>query len=97
MRQNVRGAQNWGPRLTACLCLPPSVGGRDGDLQGLPSIRSLFCHRFPARIFNISIGLSCIVDDDLLVVIGCARPNQDFFIIKVDYIYSKGSMSTYIC
>jgi hypothetical protein len=67
----------------------PSVGSHDGDLHGLPSIKSLFYHHFPAINLSVSIGLSCIADDDLLALthIGCARPNQDVFIIKVDHIY----------
>jgi hypothetical protein len=43
------GACAW---FLACAC--PSVGGGDGNFQSLPSIRSLFCHHFPARDFIIS-------------------------------------------
>jgi hypothetical protein len=50
----------------------------------------LLCHHFPAINFGIFIGFSCIVDDDFLALIGCARPNQNFFIIEVDHIYWKG-------
>jgi hypothetical protein len=49
----------------------------------------VFCHHFPARNFSVFISLSCIANDGLLVLalISRARPNQDFFIIKVDHIY----------
>jgi hypothetical protein len=55
-------------------------------------MRGLFCYHFPAINFSVSIGLSCITDDDLLALalIGCARPNQDLFIIKFDHIYWDG-------
>jgi hypothetical protein len=57
--------------------LAPSAGGCDGHLQGLPSIRSLFGHYFPARIFIIFVGLSRVTDDDFFAffLIGCAGPN----------------------
>jgi hypothetical protein len=69
----------------------PGVGGHDGVLQCLPSIWGLFCHQFPVRNFGVFIGPSWVVDDDLLVfvLIGCARPNQNFFIIKVNHIRRK--------
>jgi hypothetical protein len=82
------GASTWFPAY-AC---PPSVGGGDGNFQSVPSIRSLFHHHFPARIFIIFIGLSCVADDDLLAfaLILHAGPNQDLFAIEVDHIYWEG-------
>jgi hypothetical protein len=70
----------------------PNVGGSDGNIKSLPSMRSLFSHHFPTWVFSIFIGLSYITDDDLLALslVGYARPNQDFFTIKVDHIYWKG-------
>jgi hypothetical protein len=52
-------------------------------------MRGLLRHHFPTGNFYVFFGLSCIVDDDLLALalIGHARPNQDFLIVKVDYIY----------
>jgi hypothetical protein len=49
----------------------------------------VFCHHFLARNFSVFIGLSCIADDDILALahISRTRPNQEFFIIKVDNIY----------
>jgi hypothetical protein len=70
----------------------PSVRAIDGNLQSLPSIRSPFCHHFPARVFSNLVGLSRIPDDDLLAfaLIGRARSNQDLLAIKVDHIYYEG-------
>ena len=75
--QTVCDAQNGFLRLSPCLCLPPSARGCDGHLQGLPSIRSIFCHYFPASNFIIFIGLPCVADDDFFAFsrIGCARSN----------------------
>ena len=63
----------------------PGVGGSDGNFQSFSSMRSLFSHHFPTRIFIIFIGLSRVADDDLLAfaLIGRAGPNQDFFPIQV--------------
>jgi hypothetical protein len=70
----------------------PNVGGSYGNLQSFPSNRSPFRHHFPVKVFGIFIGLSCIVDHDLLALalIDRARLNQDFFTIKVDHIYWEG-------
>jgi hypothetical protein len=74
------------------LRLPPSAGGYDGHLKGLPSIRSLLGHHFSARNHIIPIGLPCVADDYFFVFafIGCARPNQDPLALEVDHIYREG-------
>jgi hypothetical protein len=88
MRQTIRGAQNRTLLSTARLRLPLNVEGHDNDLQCLPSIWGLLCNHFPARKFGDFIILSWVTNDDLLAftLIGRARPNQDFFIVKVDHI-----------
>jgi hypothetical protein len=77
MRRTVHDAQNGCTRMVPCLHLPPSVGGGDGNIQSLPSVRSLFHHHFPARDFIILIGLSRVADDDFsaFALISCAGPN----------------------
>jgi hypothetical protein len=63
------------PAFGHLLAIAPSVC--DGNLQSLPSIRSLLGNHLPARNFIISIGLSCVADDDFLAftLIGRAGPN----------------------
>jgi hypothetical protein len=75
LSRTIRAAQNRRPHLVARPRLPRSTGHCDDDLQSLSSIWGLFCHHFPARNFGVFIGLSWIADDDLLVLIGHARPN----------------------
>jgi hypothetical protein len=88
MRQTIHGAQNRALLSVARLRLPLSVGGHDNDLQCLPSIWGLLYNHFPVRKLSDFIILSWVTDDDLLAftLIGHARPNQDFFIVKVDHI-----------
>jgi hypothetical protein len=76
----------------------PGVGGTDGNLQSLTSIRSLFRHHFPTIVLSIFIGLSCIADDDLLAfaLIGRAGTNHDFLPSKLIIFIGKCSMSTCI-
>jgi hypothetical protein len=81
------GAHAWFPAY-AC----PQRGGHDGNFQSLSSIGSPLRHHFPAKVFIIFIGFSCIADDDLLgfALIGHAWLNQDFLAIKVDHVYWEG-------
>jgi hypothetical protein len=90
VRRTVRDAQHG--LLLLGLRLPPSAGGRDGQLKSLPSIGSLLGHHFPARNFMNPIGLSCVADDYLFVfaLIGCVWPNQDPLALKVDHFHRKG-------
>jgi hypothetical protein len=53
VRQTIRNAQHGLLLLPLGLCLPPSAGGRDGQLKSLASIRSLLGHHFPARSLMI--------------------------------------------
>jgi hypothetical protein len=77
-------------RTWCCTC--PNVGGWDGDLQCLPSIRGLFYNHFTIRNFGNLIGLSWITDDNLFAfaLIGRIRPNQDFLVVKTDNVHQKG-------
>jgi hypothetical protein len=90
MRLTVRDAQNRYPRMATCLRLSPALEVVMVTFK--PTIRSLFGHHFPARMFIIFIGLSCIADDDLLAfaLIGRAGLNQGLFAIEVDHIYWEG-------
>jgi hypothetical protein len=82
--------------MSPCLRLPSNAGICDGHLQCLLSIRSLLGHHFPARNFVVSIGLSCVADDDFFVfaLIGCVGPNYDLFPLKSNTFIGKGSVSS---
>jgi hypothetical protein len=67
----------------------PNVGGRNGDLQCLPSIRGLLYNHFSARNFGILIGLSWVTDDDLFTLCPyrshLAEPG--LFIVEIDHVH----------
>jgi hypothetical protein len=69
----------------------PSIGGHDGDLQCLSSIKGLFRNHFPASRFDIFVCSSRVVDDDLIVfaLIGRVRTNQHFLTIKIYHVHKK--------
>jgi hypothetical protein len=86
------GAQCRGLCLATRQRRPFSVRGHDGDLQCLPSIWGPFRNHFPVGNFGIFIGIPRVADDGLLVfaLIGGIRPNQEFFIVKIDHVHRKG-------
>jgi hypothetical protein len=76
----------------------PNIGRSDGDFHGVPSILSVSVTTFLQENFSVSIGLSCIADDDLLALAltSGARLNHDFFTSKLIIFIGKGSVSTCI-
>jgi hypothetical protein len=70
---------------------PPSAGGCDGHLQGLPSIRSLFHYYFSAKNFISFIGLPYVADDDFFALsLSAVLGRIDRFALEVDHVHSKG-------